>query len=543
MRRFFALVCVGFLVHSVSASAATTERRDTHYHLGSAGDGYLELVNGLPVLHVKGTPEEMGYQYGHLAGDRVQGLLDSLPGLVTKEVKWLPAWVIGVAQKIIGWVFWTQFSDEDKQFMRGVVKGAKDGQHVKFRKYDLAFLNSVIDLGAIVRESLENPSFEPRAKILDVLGLSWLSANCDSFAAWGSRTVGGKTFQTRNVDLEVGTGLENFPLVVVFKPAGGAPYVSAGFAGQIGVFTGLNAHGVGLGQIWAFSKIKKLGNPWQLQMNHVMSHAKTAPEAIDLFRALGKRTYGSNFVFADAGGNGRVAEVTPKHYSVFADNDPKEDLARWNGELYAIPLKEAVFRGDAAMDPEIRANQTASDGPSGDPRPTKPYRERYKGQADRIIAYEQSGTLIGKEQAEAISRETAMRKKSLQTAVYANSDRELWVSYAEFLPDGSVRQAYDGEYKHIPFASYLPTLELREADDGEVRIVVRDWMPRAADTGLELVHSRYGWPLYSQSVEGGRTEQDLLSLDSLGAEEGDVIELRYPATGVVADRAVVRNLK
>ncbi len=532
MRHVLAFLLIGL---SITSSATA---KDTHQYVGDVGDGFLEVVNGLPVLHLKGSRSEMGYQYGYLVGDRIKGLLDILPGFAGKETEWLPSWAFGFAQRLIGWAFWTQFSEDDKQFLLGIQKGAKDGQRIKLKKYDLAFLNSLIDVGAIVRESLEgNRRFESRTRILKALGLHWLSANCDSFAAWGSRTVGGKTFQTRNVDLDVGTGLERFPLVVVFKPNGATPYVSAGFAGQAGVFTGLNAHGVGLGQIWAFSKIKKLGTPWQLQMNQVMGTATSAPEAIDLFGSLGNRTYGSNFVFADAGGNGRAAETTPKHFSVFTENDPKEDQARWNGELYAIPLKEAVFRGDVAMDPEIRAKQTASNGPSGDPRTAKAYRERYQGQGERIVAYEHAGVLIGKDQAEAISRETAMRKRSLQTAVYANTDRELWVSYAEFQEDGSVRQAYAGEYKHIPFASYLPTLELRPGPSG-AEIFVRDWMNRPSEFELELTLVRNGHLLRAQLVGAG---SETKTLASLGAEEGDVIELRHSGTGVIADRTVVRK--
>ena len=43
--------------------------------IGKSGRGFLEVYSSplgeVPVLHVAGSPEEMGYQYGALAGDKI----------------------------------------------------------------------------------------------------------------------------------------------------------------------------------------------------------------------------------------------------------------------------------------------------------------------------------------------------------------------------------------------------------------------------------------------------------------------------------------
>src|SRR5690606_18492289 len=117
-----------------------------------------------------------------------------------------------------------------------------------------------------------------------------------------------KTFQTRNADVATGLGLEKFPLVVGYKGKDFSgrkliPFISAGFSGQIGVFTGMNSYGVCIGQIWAFSHSKAIGTPWSLAMREVLSQAKTATDAAIIFTSFDSRTYGNNFLFADATGD------------------------------------------------------------------------------------------------------------------------------------------------------------------------------------------------------------------------------------------------
>ena len=203
--------------------------------------------------------------------------------------------------------------------------------------------------------------------------------------------------------------------------------------------------------------------------------------------------------------------------------DPREDRVLWRGRPYAVRMIDAVFRGDAAMDPLLRSLQSASSGPDGDPRATFSYRSRYKGQADRIAAFERAGVLMGKEQAESISRDTASRTGSLQAAVYANTDRQLWVSYSTFLPDGSLRQAWQGEYHHVPFADYLPSI----VEDADHRLEVRgdEYAPRSAARidarDLELIIVREGIALaYDRSND---------------VQRGDQIVLRRRSTGFVVD--------
>lgn len=492
------------------------------------GEGFLEMKGDLPILHVKGSEYEMGKQYGYLVGDRVAANVQNLKSIgeaQAPKVKLLPNFIFTWLRTTVGWIFWQTFSKDVKTHINGMIDGAKEAG-VKLTKYDVAFINSVIDIVGIAKANVGELPFTKASEkseesfLLKMLGLDWMNTNCDSMAVWGDRTVDGKTFQTRNTDITTGVGMERYPLVVVYKPEGKIPFVTASFSGMVGIFTGMNAYGVALGQVWAFSKDVMITEPWQLSTRKIFSEVKTAKEALGRFKGMMNTTYGNNFVVADAGGHdhadetGYAIEMSAKHVAYFTQDDNRELGVNYNGEPYGLPMKNGVFRGDVSFDPAIRARQLSANGPSGDPRVTGSYNNRYKGQYDKIIAFEEQGVLMGKEQAEYISRETAMRGTSLQTAVYANTDRDMWVSYSKILEDGKVIQAYEQEYVNIPFKDYLSDLEVVNGT-----LHIKNWLK--AREGLTL-------KITSQNQQIQKTlnlKEQSSHATSLTVNEGDVVEL------------------
>jgi len=442
--------------------------------------GELRTGSTFPTLILEGTSLEMGVQYGALQGHRIQEFLDYLDKVAHEQgSQAISKERIHEIRRWLGSVFWKHFPEESKEIIYGIADGArKRADPVTLHLMDLAFINSFIDIVGIGATDLsfDFAGFDAAGALVSLaaneVGLGWIKQNCDTFAAFGRRTQGGKTFQTRNTDVDTGMGLENFPLVVVYKGVehNGTrqiPFVGAGFVGQVGVFTGMNAFGVGLGQVWAFSNEKNFGTPWSLVMREVMRSATSATEAGRIFSSWGKRTYGNNFIFADAQGDAVVLESDARQIDFFRANDPRESTegVTKEGEVYALPMEDAVFRADFSVSRRLRRSQTSSRGPNGDPRESSAYRKRYKGQADLIQMYEENGVKIGKEEAEFISRKTASREGNLQNAVYANSDLLMWVSYATIedkdSPPGSarakksVREAYRNEYVLVPFREYI----------------------------------------------------------------------------------------
>lgn len=405
------------------------------------GEGWLELHHGgRKVLHTKGTSYERGVQYGVLVGDEVEGVLTKLPQYVAAQGVGLATSFAPLITPLGSMIMKPYFDQDALDELRGILDGMRLRNPNTFvTEQDLIFMNSIIDIGAIVD--------------LDVF-------QCSSLAVWGPIAKDGKLFQTRNTDLMVGSGIESHTLIVMAKPTGGVPYVNPGYAGMIGCASGLNAHGIGVGQVWAFSLDRGFGRPWILATRELMATGDDVDDAIRIFSSH-RRTYGSNFVFADRGDTrGGVPraiaiESSQANLQFFESMDPKEDLALWNGQPYAIKIPFAVFRGDAALDPILRSRQTASNGPTGDPRASGAYRARYKGQADGIQSFINAGVKLGAQELIQISHDVAMPNDSLQCVVYANTDLELWVANARKDATG-IHQARKEPYLHYSLDDYAP---------------------------------------------------------------------------------------
>jgi hypothetical protein len=404
------------------------------------GDGFLEDNDGYRVLHVKGSQYEMGYQYGKLMAEELCQVVPMVNDYFASFG--VPEWLVEIAKRIVSTTYVWFYPPEDIEYLSGIYFGVGEPFIVTFS--DLVALNALIDVGGLVGEIFDD---------ITVM-------NCSSFAAWGSLTEEGKTFQTRNVDLVTGTGLENFVLMTYHKPEGNIPYANIGWCGFIGCASGLSARGIGIGQIWGYTMDHNIGTPWPFKTRRILMESTSAEEAAWVMNDLPFRTYGSNFVFGDGFyGDGRAVETTWHHCAIFRDNDPKEDEALFEDECYAIKIEDAVFRADCAMDPVIRSVQTAANGPDGDPREASSYKLRYKGQADEIQYYRDNTIPIGKEEAQAISQKVAMRGSSLQCVVYGNTDQEFWCANSVIV--GNVpHDACDQEYVYYDFYRYLPSVDI-----------------------------------------------------------------------------------
>lgn len=514
------------LVFSVQTSANTVK---------VYGDGYLEMIDDLAILHVKGSEFETGKQYGYLVGDKVAANvanLKSIGAAEQSEIKLLPDAIFTWLRRAVGFVFWLTLQNNVKTHIKGMIEGAKEAG-VKLNKYDVTFINSIIDIVGIAKANVGEIPSRVAAKpelswILKVLGLSKFNYNCDSLAVWGSRTQDGKTFQSRNTDITTGVGIERYPLAIIYKLDGKIPFITAAFSGMIGIFSGMNAYGVALGQVWAFSKDVKLTTPWNIVMRKYFSENSSAKRVENSLRRLGSTTYGNNFIVADAGGHensedtGFAIEMTAKRYASFIANDQRELLPRYEGVPYGYPITEGVLRADISLDLAIRSRQLSGNGPDGDARNSSSYVNRYKGQYDRIKAYEESGILMGQAEVESISRETAMRGSSLQTAVYANTDREMWVSYSKILDNGTVIQAYEQKYTHIPFYQYLIDLKLENG-----MVIIKNWFKERSR--LKLLHKNAQKQIQEIDIKLNKNEVLATSITLL---KGDTIEL-YDGTRLI----------
>lgn len=389
--------------------------------------GYVEEIEGTTVLHLKGTPYEMGFQRGVLARDKVLLTLARFDGLLeaAKREMGLPKF----AANLILDITWALCSPHIPDRYKRELEGLADGSGV-----DLKVLR--------------------RGHVLSVI----TERGCSSFAVWGNATADGKLYHGRNFDWIASAGLEDTAILVLYEPEGGLhPFASAGYAGLIGVLSGMNMEGIAIGQIGAINRDKRLsGLPLEFVMRRVLEECSDLEQVDHLMQHV-QHTVGFNYVVADGDArNARAYETTASHLAMFGPDDPKETVE------YAIRIQDCVMRSDEAMDPVIRSLQNCANAP-GLPYGSNSYDHRYKGIASRV--QEHYGR-IDQQIALDILRATAMEGQNLHSVLCNVTDREMWVAHAKNGQDAA-RQTYvhydlkalfrSPEKRIIPTASALPT--------------------------------------------------------------------------------------
>jgi len=230
--------------------------------------GFEERVLGVRVVHLSGTPEEMGAQMGEMCGADVRFLIENnlkkIP-YVAKDLEAAAAKAKVLAEGI---------PDAQMREMRACAKAA--GVEEKWML-----------LAATVVEVVE----EAHA--------------CAAVAAWGSATADHETIVGRNLDWFDLGNLHEKGLVVVRHPNDGRPFLSCGFPGIPGVLTGMNDAGLFVADLVQFRKNapapRERGVPVMSLVRLALESCDTAAEATSLFEGA-PRTVPHNYVVADPSG-------------------------------------------------------------------------------------------------------------------------------------------------------------------------------------------------------------------------------------------------
>ncbi len=237
------------------------------------GKGWLETINGYPVLHLKGTPYEMGYQHGALLKDSIRQNLEYMI-------------------KVRG----------DKALI------TVSGVEVK----PAALIRSII---AIQKPYVPKKYFEELQGLSDASGLEMDLVrvgnfipelfHCSGFAVMNSATKDGTLYHGRVLDYAIDWKLQEHAVVIVAEPAGGIPFVNVTYAGFIGSVTGMNAQQVSIGEMGGGGQGHWGGVPMAFLVREVLSSAKTLDDAIAVFKD-NARTCQYFYVLADAKTNRAV---------------------------------------------------------------------------------------------------------------------------------------------------------------------------------------------------------------------------------------------
>ncbi|HPO14858.1 MAG TPA: C45 family autoproteolytic acyltransferase/hydrolase [Candidatus Hydrogenedentes bacterium] len=269
--------------------------------IDAEGAGKLYSVGEHLVCVMEGTPEEMGFQHGRLLAQKIKHVITE--GYFKKALwdrGYTPEYVNAQSARMEKFIP-AAYMEE----IKGIVKGLK-----KAGVMDVT--QDAVRNGVTQAEILHFDPNSPPA--------------CSNFACWGQWTTDGRLLHGRNLDWSIDWSAQDDAVILVWRPKGGTPFMMVGWAGGIGSVSGMNAHGLTLGEMTCVSSDATFdGIPLCVLMRRVLQEAKNLDEAVNIIRT-GPRTTGWNFILGDGNaGDGRALEVDAKACEVFGSMDPKEN--------------------------------------------------------------------------------------------------------------------------------------------------------------------------------------------------------------------------
>lgn len=374
--------------------------------LGECGRGFLEEIRGQLVLHLSGTPYEMGFQHGRLLGERAHVNAESYFSLAARR---------GVTREVLldTWARCEPFIPAKfQEELRGLAEGA-----------------------ALPQDDVRAFHMIP------------IFFHCSGAAVFGAATTDGNLYHYRSLDYSLGIGgetkVQENACLIVYRPDGEIPHVVVSWAGAIGCVTGMNAEGISVGEMGSGSSDEdRAGLPMWLHLRNVLGTARTLDQAVEMFRAW-PRECGYNFIVTDGKiPDARAIEVTHSRIAIFVPGDPAEDVAPH------FPIECCVRRVNHFVSPDLAATQRDE----YDPRVSEQaswlgyhlislYIQQHFGRLD-------AASMIG------LCRSYPPQHSCLHQAVFSPRDGRLWVSNARD-PD---EVTYAGAQNQTFFPYSLPAL-------------------------------------------------------------------------------------
>lgn len=268
--------------------------------VATSGQGRLEMQDGVRVLHLAGTPEEMGRQQGDLLRDEVHAVVDRI------------LYGVGVG---------TSF--EKGRWFFGEIEEAQSRVEPFTSEAHLREMDALADAAGLHRQEARLSNFFPEL------------FHCSGFAVHGAATKDGTLYHGRILDYMIGVGLESNAVVTVCRPEGLNAWVNLTYAGFIGSVTAMNEKHVAIGEMGGRGEGNWDGTPMAQLVRDVMEQCDTIDEAVELMRSR-PRTCEYYYVISDGKDNRAVGiEATPEIFRTI-----------WSGESHPrlpTPVEDTVL--------------------------------------------------------------------------------------------------------------------------------------------------------------------------------------------------------
>lgn len=243
------------------------ESREGKVWLGKSWVGHRE---GLLVVHLQGSPLEMGYAHGVLLRDQMHTLenefLQMIQGYVPRH------WVMEALKDYV--IFRNRHLSDYvplnyRMEIFGTTLGCPDTHPEEGSFYNrLLNYHAAHDVSYMM---IDNPLIT--------------KAGCTAFAAWGGATESGHLLTGRNFDWEAAEVFSRDRVVIMCEPDGGIPFISVAWAGMAGVVSGMNRAGVSVTINGAPSSLpRETATPVAVVARDVLQRAHNLTEALEILR-------------------------------------------------------------------------------------------------------------------------------------------------------------------------------------------------------------------------------------------------------------------
>lgn len=266
------------------ALAGTSSAEPFRYPEARHGQGEMKYVNGVPVLVVQGTAEQMGEQVGTLAVKPASDLFKLVP-------EFLESLHLERAYPVLlkmGNFMVPQFPPDYLKELEAMAKASGQPRDL------FVFGNAFPDVMKI--------------------------GGCATLVVEANRSATGGPLFGRNLDWPPFGDFYEYTLVTVYRPQGKHAFASIGYSGMIGCASGINDAGLALANLDVTSssdnspRFNPGGTPWLLILRRILEECSTVGEAEKLVRSL-KRTTMYNVAICDRN-DGAVFEITSKNVLV-----------------------------------------------------------------------------------------------------------------------------------------------------------------------------------------------------------------------------------
>lgn len=323
-------------------------------------------VDGHPVLVIRGTPEEMGRQYGKALKDAIRSNLHRVLhgiGLVetVRSGKWFPASLAAT------WKIQEKYIPE--RFIRE--------------------MDAIAQETGLPRDHVRWTNLFPE------------HFHCSGVGLRGQATEGGKLLHARILDYMTEVGFQATAVVTVRAPQGHFAWADVGYAGCIGSVTAMNERGLAMGEMGGRGEGHLDGIPMTFLMREVVERFETTDEALAWMRSV-PRTCEYFYVLSDAKTRS-MAGIASRARTLAAETGLEEFLVLRPGETHPLlphKVEDAVLMS------------------AGD---------RYERLVERVRAHYGS---ITPEVAWSILGEGVAMKSALHIVLFQPESLEFWVAQA-----------------------------------------------------------------------------------------------------------------